>query len=907
MLFLGTEKYPSENAYMQYLSEHGGSSNAFTSGQHTNYYFDVGCEHFAGALDRFAQFFLCPLLNEEVSEREVNAVDQENTRNVKQDNWRLFQLEKSTSKKNHVYTKFNAGNKNTLQTIPLQEGVNVREELLNFHSKYYSSNIMALAILGKDSLDTMESMIVDLFGSVENKSVEIPEWLEHPYGEEQVQVEYNVVPVKDLRQLNISFAIPDMSEHYKSKPSHYLGHLVGHEGIGSLLSELKSQGWVNMLYGGEKAGAKGFSFFTVTVDLSEEGLNHVEDIITHIFQYLNMLRKECPQEWIHKECQDLDNMRFQFKDKERPSSYVMMTVSNLHEYSFTEVLSADYTMSEYRPDLITMILGLLTPDKARISVVSKSFEGKTENVEKWYGTEYNVKKVPADVIQKWQNAGFNPKFSLPARNDFIPTDFSIVPNEEGSPAFPTLIKDTPMSKVWHKQDDTFLLPKACYFIDITSPLSYLDPLHTNLTRLFTVLVKDALNEYAYSAEIAGIGYSLDSTFYGLYLNISGYNDKQDILLKKVLEKLTNLQIDVNRFEVLKEMYSRMLKNFSAEQPHQHAVYYTTVLMSELAWTKDELSNSMEEVTVERLKAFIPQLLSRLHVEALFYGNLSKQRALEVVDMIENELKNTCSTKPLLASQLVKHREIQLPDGCYFQYHKCNDVHDSSGIEMYYQVGLQETEKNMLLELLCQIISEPCFDTLRTQEQLGYIVFSGVRRSNGVQGFRVIIQSNKPPSYLDCRVEAFLAQMKELIINMKAEEFERQVSALVVKLSVKPKKLITQCRKYWSEIISGQYHFDRDSVEIACLKTITKDNLIDFFNKYIDANASQRHKISVHIKPTVTADEPDSSENMTDKPVDGIVLTEPVVVTDVTYFKSGLSLFPRPASYIDSLAPAKSKL
>jgi hypothetical protein len=30
---------------LQFLNEHGGSSNAYTSGEHTNYYFDVSPEH----------------------------------------------------------------------------------------------------------------------------------------------------------------------------------------------------------------------------------------------------------------------------------------------------------------------------------------------------------------------------------------------------------------------------------------------------------------------------------------------------------------------------------------------------------------------------------------------------------------------------------------------------------------------------------------------------------------------------------------------------------------------------------------------------------------------------------------------------------------------------------------------
>lgn len=46
------------------------------------------------------------------------------------------------------------------------------------------------------------------------------------------------------------------------------------------------------------------------------------------------------------------------------------------------------------------------------------------------------------------------------------------------------------------------------------------------------------------------------------------------------------------------------------------------------------------------------------------------------------------------------------------------MHNNCGIEIYYQTDMQTTHDNMLLELFCQIISEPCFNTLRTKEQLG---------------------------------------------------------------------------------------------------------------------------------------------------------------------------------------------
>lgn len=52
MLFLGTEKYPDEKEYGNFLQAHGGLSNAWTDKEHTNYYFDVNTPHFQGALDR---------------------------------------------------------------------------------------------------------------------------------------------------------------------------------------------------------------------------------------------------------------------------------------------------------------------------------------------------------------------------------------------------------------------------------------------------------------------------------------------------------------------------------------------------------------------------------------------------------------------------------------------------------------------------------------------------------------------------------------------------------------------------------------------------------------------------------------------------------------------------------------
>ncbi|WP_200856800.1 insulinase family protein, partial [Klebsiella pneumoniae] len=73
MLFLGTEKYPKVGDFQTFISQHGGSNNAWTGTEHTCFFFDVLPNTFAKALDRFSQFFIAPLFNAEALDKERQA------------------------------------------------------------------------------------------------------------------------------------------------------------------------------------------------------------------------------------------------------------------------------------------------------------------------------------------------------------------------------------------------------------------------------------------------------------------------------------------------------------------------------------------------------------------------------------------------------------------------------------------------------------------------------------------------------------------------------------------------------------------------------------------------------------------------------------------------------------------
>ena len=59
----------------------------------------------------------------------------------------------------------------------------------------------------------------------------------------------------------------------------------------------------------------------------------------------------------------------------------------------------------------------------------------------------------------------------------------------------------------------------------------------------------------------------------------------------------------------------------AEQPYQHASYYTNILMAERAWSKADLLCATEDLTCQSLQQFIPFLFSQLRLEFLVHGNV----------------------------------------------------------------------------------------------------------------------------------------------------------------------------------------------------------------------------------------------------------------------------------------------
>ncbi|KAF2646871.1 hypothetical protein P280DRAFT_387619 [Massarina eburnea CBS 473.64] len=875
LLFMGTEKYPEENNYNKYLASHSGHSNAYTASTSTNYYFELAAsqsnsknstpsptqEHLPvdkeqsplwGALDRFGQFFICPLFLEDTVDREIKAVDSENKKNLQIDTWRLHQLNKALSNPEHPYNHFSTGSWTTLHDEPIARGVQIRDKFMDFHAQHYSANRMKLVVLGRESLDTLEEWVEEIYSQIPNKDLPRKRWDDIPiYTDKELLIQTFARPVFETRSLDISFLYRDEEEFYESHPSRYLSHLIGHEGPGSILAYIKAMGWANGLGAGGTSLCPGSGLFSINVKLTEDGLTHYKEIVKIIFQYIAMIRELEPQKWVVDEQIRMSEVDFRFKQKSPPSRTTSALAAVMQKpYDRKMILSGPAVIRKFDSELIRQALSYLRPDKFRLTVVSQDFPGEWDKKEKWYGTEYKTEKIPQDFLDEIKKA-FESKtrpseLHIPHKNEFIPNRLEVDKKEVAEPTkAPTLIRNDDSVRSWWKKDDQFWVPKANVHIQFRTPLAHLTPRTALMIALYRDLVNDALVEYSYDADISGLVYDFNNNNTGLSISVQGYNDKLHVLLEKVLVQVRDLEVREDRFKIMLDRTARGFRNWDYQQPFHQVGTYSRWFRSDNTFMVDEMAKELDTITPLDVQQFFPQVLAQCHVEILAHGNLYKEEALKLTDLVEKTIR----PKKLPPNQWPIRRTLILPAGSNFIYERAlkDPANVNHCIEYVLYLGdrLDPTLRAKQL-LLSQMTDEPAFNQLRTIEQLGYVVFSGQTTGITYAGYRILIQSEKDCRYLEGRIEHFLTMFEKTLDEMSEEDFEKHKGAVISKRLEKLKNLSQEGNRFWNHMLGDVYDFYQADTDATTVSHLSKSDMQTFYTHHISPTSPHRAKLSVHL-------------------------------------------------------------
>ncbi|MYM65043.1 insulinase family protein [Pseudomaricurvus sp. HS19] len=812
MLFLGTAKYPEADEYQSFISAHGGGHNAYTSDEHTNYFFYVDHRYLEPALDRFSQFFIAPLFTEQYVERERNAVNSEYTAKIKNSYRREMDVWRELVNPRHPASKFSVG---SLETLADREDDLVRDDLLQFYEDYYSADRMTLVVLGRESLEQLQGLVQAHFAAVPKRKVRSHERDVPLFGSNTLPLRVQIKPVKEERRLTLAFPVPPTQRYYREKPLQYIGSIVGHEGQGSLLSLLKQMGWAEALSAGGGYGSRDQTTFNITISLTPEGYRQQDKVVAATFRMLQKIRESGVEEWRFGELQSLADMEFRFLEKSEPIDTVSRLANSMHDYPLKDIVRGPYRYDKYDAWLIKRYLKYLRPDNLLWVVTAPEVE--TDKVSQYYQTNYAVEslKREATVMAK---ADLD-KLQLPQPNQFIPKRLQVKspPAIGRSSALPESILRTDALDVWFQQDTNYNVPKAEVRIRALLPRVGGSARSAALTHLYAALVNDSLNEFAYPASLAGLYFSVRATGRGLDLSLSGYNDRQGLLLNRILGVVDRNRFDSDRFNSIRRELVRSWRNQTSAPPYDQLLRKLPVLTYSPYWDQLDMADELESVTPLELRRFSEKLWQGSQLKMLFYGNLYRQEAQQLASLVGHRLHTALDEedKPVL----VKHSSVaKLPD-TPSRYHLQVD-HNDTAVVLYQQALGDSVRDRANMSMLQQLQRAPFFHQLRTEQQLGYIVFVSAMGFKDVAGSLWVVQSPSAP--VADVVEAMVAFAGQP--PLRDGEFEKQRQALLTGLLETPQNLAEQAERYWSEIVMDARQFDRRQQLIEEVRGLTPEGV-----------------------------------------------------------------------------------
>ena len=501
MLFLGTERYPKPDEYQAFISGHGGTHNAYTSGDHTNFFFDVQPDYFEEALDRFAQFFIAPTFDAAYVDREKNAVNSEYQLYFKDDDRREQAVDTVAMNPSHPGARFSVGSLETLAG-------DVRTDLVHFYQTHYSADRMALVVLGPQSLDVLHGWVVAKFRAIPKRATLPTPKLPPLYARGTLPARLSFQTIKDVHELNFTFPVPSLDPYYREKPGEYIANLLGHEGEGSLHHFLKSRGWIESLTAAADRADASNGVITVSFELTKSGAQHTVEITAALFDEIDLIKRSGLDQWRYEEQARVADLAFRFREPQSPIATVYRMAPDLRLYPAHDVLVARYLMDRYDASLIKRYLAALRPDNVLIEVANPDVKGIA--LEPWFKVPYSLERIDAparaDVVGS--------SVTLPQPNPFLPSRLDLIGQFDETPA---LAVDEPGMQLWLARDTSFGAPRANLFLELNLEGGIATESDAVNANLYARLVQDQLNAYAYPAQLAGLDYAISGSGPGFKL------------------------------------------------------------------------------------------------------------------------------------------------------------------------------------------------------------------------------------------------------------------------------------------------------------------------------------------------------------------------------------------------------
>jgi len=823
MVFLGTEKYPDVASYDGFVGSNGGYSNAYTASDHTNYQFEVRHEALAEALDRFAQFFIAPKFSPEFTAREIFAVHNEAMRHMQNDFTRLMGVYRELYAPGTGESRFSAGNKDTLTgATPAQ----VRE----FYERHYSSDRMALALVGKASLDELEKLARSHFSAVPRRDLptlkRTAEFLPRKPALRLALIE----PVKEQRLLTLEFAVSATRPEFAARSDRLLTQLISYSGEGGVVAWLKREGLANGVSCDlwERTGTYGSML--VQVSLTPVGQEQYLRVLGALFSYLEHLRSAAFPAAFHRERSKIAQLNETYQNRGEGAELATKLANQALFYPLEVAERASDVWGAPDEPSYRRLLAELVPENLLASLMAKGVP--TDRQERIYQTAYSYREDDGAAYRALLAPVRMAAFALPGVNRFMPGSTTLLPER------PLALIDEPGVALFYAPDTEYQRPQTTLICRFVPARALASADSAGLLRLYDACLRDSIDAASGDAELAGLEIALESSLEGVKFTVTGFGDSPVRFATFLASQLRTFELAPARFDALKEITLRGLRSYAQTEGFQLARDRRDALARELYFLPNEQIARVESATWSDVRAFAADFFAKGKLEAVVHGHLSPEAAVSATRVIAGHL----GAAPLPADRLLRRRNVALAGG-----ETVLDAGKIEGVNSAYLSDYLLPAENPGLRAASMVIgnfiSEPFYTELRTRQQLGYIVGSGAGASVRQRYLSFTIQSSGyAADDLRRRAETFIATLPAQLEALTPEQWSTLVAGARSALEEKPKGMREKSEQFFVNAFMFAGEWDRRQTALAALEKLTKEDAVKLLQETLAPETARRRTV-----------------------------------------------------------------
>lgn len=831
MLFMGTKKFPEEAFFHEFILKHGGYTNAFTTLENTCYYYTIQHKYIEESLDIFSQFFIEPLLKSSAINRELTAVHSEHEKNINDDNWRHEEILKVICLPDHTYKNFGTGNYSTLKSPKLEQHVR------DFYNSYYSSDRMTLMIIGNDNLATLKAYIIKYFSDITIKKSTLKlesrmtgKILNYP-------ASIKIVPIKNLEKLILNWELPFLHDII---PLNFLLHILGHESQNTLHHILTHNNYISNLTVelNDRIGDK--CIIKIAILLTSKGSKNRNLIINSIYYYINNIKKYIDSTLINKLYDEyclMQQINFIYV-KTHDASLTLMNFNKIYItylcplHKLLSIFVPLKTFDEIKPKLL-LLLNLLEPEKSIVIHSSSNFKKNknliTEHYKINYTFEHNYVKYDETLIEIIKK-----QFALPILNPYIPNNFHFI-NSQIATKKPILL-DT---NIFWKPDISFNSPLINIHVCINIP-NIIKSVETHVKGvLYFNSIINMINHQIYLCNMANYIVSISNVDDRLYIVIEGFEDKIIQVCKLVINALLSKLIDEPTFTSTKFQLKKSDENNIHKNPYIKVNDIFLKRIMNTYYDSHDRLKIINTITRDQTINIIDTILELTSCKMLISGNVDNCKALEISKLFSVFTSKKTYKPSIYVLNTIDNIITSEPP----IIKTCDTIYETNVAVAYHiellklQIGKTKNwNKNFcIIQILDTIIGDKYFDTLRTQEEFGYVVNGSCREFGDPRYityfYKYLVQS--PSHTIDeiiDRTTLFIDDFLNILNKLDKQTFDAYILGCITPLSYPFSNITDLSEYYFSQIEQEYYNFNLNDVLIRTFKIIEKNDIIEFYKK-----------------------------------------------------------------------------